>query len=437
MNLWRVENGALRLRFHSAQSRVMQSTRRFVFMIAGSQSGKTTFGPWWLYREIYGGGGYDGHGAGDYLAVTATYDLFKLKMLPVTLETFIHLTRSGRYWSGVKIIELRDPVTGKFWATRADDPMWGRIILRSAQSPGGLEAATAKAAWLDECGQDAFSLEAWEAVLRRVSLTRGRVLGTTTPYNLGWLKTEVHDEWRDGNENFDVVQFASNVNPSFPKEEFSDAWRRTAAWKFDMFYRGIFARPANLIYIDFDVEKHRVDDFAIPQHWPRYVGIDFGAVHTALIWLAEDVDTGIFYLYKESLEGNLTTKEHAARALEQARGVTVRRWSGGSGSEKQERMDWASHGVRVMPPVVNDVETGIDRVIQLIREDRLRVFRSCKGTLDEFGTYSRDIDKAGETTEEIRDKRKFHRMDALRYVVQSLPVFMRYAASAYAGRSGG
>jgi len=65
-----------RINYHPGQTRAMESKARFPFIIAGSQSGKTCFGPWWLNREI------EACGAGDYLAVAPTYDMFKLKMLP-------------------------------------------------------------------------------------------------------------------------------------------------------------------------------------------------------------------------------------------------------------------------------------------------------------------------------------------------------------------
>ncbi|MBU2685550.1 MAG: hypothetical protein KKF27_20105, partial [Gammaproteobacteria bacterium] len=117
-------------------------------MLSGKQGGKTSFAPWWLWREIQHP---ERGGSGDYIAATSTYDLFKLKMLPELRICFEQILGVGRYWSGDRIIELRDPDTGRFWAKRADDPMWGRVVLRSAQASGGLEAATAKAAWLDEC----------------------------------------------------------------------------------------------------------------------------------------------------------------------------------------------------------------------------------------------------------------------------------------------
>lgn len=414
MQLWRIEDGTLRLSFHPAQSACWQSTRRFTAFIAGTQSGKTSYGPWHLWKWVrqYGGG--------DYIAATASYDLFKLKMLPETLNTFEHVLRIGRYWAGDGVIELQDPTTGRFLANRGDDPMWGRIILRSAQAEGGLESASARGAWLDEAGQDGFGLGAWEAVLRRLSLSQGPVLITTTPYNLGWLKSQVYDRWRAGDPDYLVVQADSTVNPAFPQAELERARRDLPTWKFNMFYRGQFGRPAGMIYGDFDETLHIVDDFPLSREWPRYVGLDFGANNTALVWLAHDTERDAFYLYRESLEGGKTTPQHAAQARAHAATERVVWWCGGARSEVQYRRDWTAAGVSVVESPIVDVEAGIDRVVQLIKQQRLYVFRSCVGVLDELGRYSRVVDESGQATEKIKDKETFHRLDALRYVVGRL-----------------
>lgn len=414
MKLWRIENGRLTLALHEAQARCWRSTRRFVFFIAGTQSGKTSFGPWWLWNET------NRCGAGDYIAATSSYDLFKLKMLPEIRDVFEHQLGIGRYWAGDKVLELRDPQTGQFRARVADDPMYARIILRSAQSKGGLESATAKAAWLDEVGQDEFDLEAWEAVQRRLSLSRGRVLGTTTPYNLGWLKTEVYDRWRAGDTDFDVVQASSTINPAFPPEEYSSVKAKMATWKFAMFYDGLLTRPAGLIYGDYSEAVHMVAPFEIPAEWPRYVGYDFGGVNLATVWLAEDVARRALYLYRETLDGGKTTGEHARAALGHAKTERVVLWMGGAGSEDQQRRDFTAEGVPIQEPPIADVEAGIDRVIALLKQKRLFVFETCKGTRDELGSYRRKTDAQGQPTDEIQDKRKYHRLDALRYIVSGL-----------------
>ena len=239
-------DGRARFKLHRGQAKAWRARERFVFVIAGTQSGKTSFVPLWLDREIRE------KGQGDYLAVTASYDMFKLKFLPEMRRYFVGMLG----WS-------EDKSDRVFWQT-VKPGIFNRIILRSASSEGGLESATIKAAVLDECGQDDFRITAWEAVQRRLSLSRGRALGTTTPYNLGWLKQQVYDRWRGGDPDYSVVQFRSIDNPAFPRAEYDRAKATLPAWKFQMFYNGQFSRPAGLIYEDFDEAVHKIPRFSIP-----------------------------------------------------------------------------------------------------------------------------------------------------------------------------
>ena len=403
-SLWEVVGDDLRCYFHPGQMQVWDSNRRFLFMIAGTQGGKTSFGPLWLRREM------QKKGPGDYLGVTASFPLLKLKMLPEFLKLFHWTLRLGRWYAADKLYELRDG---------------SRVIFGSATNPESLESATAKAAWCDEVGQDQFRLDSWQAVRRRLSLHEGRALCATTVYNRGWLKHEIYDKWRAGDAELEVIQFPSTMNPLFPQREFDRAHETMPAWKFNMFYRGQFDRPEGLIYSAFnDAYRedggHKVHSFDIPPEWPRDVGIDFGAVNTAILWIAYDPMVKVYYLYRETLEGGKTTKEHARAALSIAKYVNMQTWHGGSKSETQQRMDWQNEGVPVRGPNIADVEAGIDRVIGLFKERRLFIFDSCVGTLDELGTYSREINDNGETTDKIKDKESFHRLDALRYVVGGL-----------------
>lgn len=416
MNLWKIENGKLILDQHLGQSQAWESLRRFIFILAGTQSGKTSWLGWWLWRETLRTASPDGNN--DYLAVTASYDLFKLKFLPEIRNVFEHVLRIGKYWAGERIIELKDPDKG-FWAKRADDPMWGRIILRSAASPAGLESATVKAAILDEAGQDEFTLETWEAVLRRLSLSQGRVCAATTLYNLGWIKGEIYDAWRNGDSDIDVIQFASVQNPAFPKAEFERARNKMQDWRFAMFYLGQYAKPAGLIYSAFE-DSMLVDAFPIPDHWERVIGVDFGGANTATLWLAGDPDMEKWYAYRETLEGDKSTQEHVNSHLEYLQAAnpgasiyyTV---VGGAGSETQYRMDWTFAGLPVLEPPIKEVENGIDKVTELMKTDRFRVFRTLSGLRDELGSYRRKLDESGNPTEEILNKRAYHRLDALRY----------------------
>lgn len=392
------ENGKLSLHLHPGQTKAWDSDKRFIFVIAGTQGGKTSFGPWWLWREI------ETCGEGDYLVVTANYDLFKLKLLPEMQKVF------GGVLDGWEHVKIDKTLYSKDRKTR--------IILRSADAEGGLESATAKAAWLDECGQDKFKVSAWEAVQRRLSLAQGRVLATTTVYNMGWLKTQVFDRWTKGDGDYQVIRFKSIQNPAFPLDEYNRAKATLPDWKFQMFYNGNFTRPAGMIYSNFDTTNHVVPEFDVPKEWPRYVGIDFGAVNTALVWLAYNIDKDCYYLYRETLQGDMTTSEHAKTALRH--GEKVITWAGGAKSEKQQRMDWQHSGVPIREPLVSDVESGIDGVIDILKKYRMFVFDTCTGIIDEFGTYSRELDEMGQPTEKIKNKSDYHRLDALRYIVANV-----------------
>lgn len=415
MNLYDVDKtGNLTLNLHRGQAQAWQSQRRFIAVLAGTQGGKTSYGPWWLYKEIYGWDAQPGLGAGDYLAVTASYDLFKLKMLPELKAVFVDLLGMARYWAGDKVLELKNPETGEFEASRSDDPMWGRIILRSAAADGGLESSTAKAAWIDEAGMDEFTVEIWEAVQRRLSLNQGRVLFTTTVYNLGWLKTEIYDSWVDGDRDIEIVQFASTMNPAFPKAEYERQKKKMPTWRFEMFYDGKFTKPAGLIYHDFE-DTMLVDPFSIPNEWRRVVGVDFGGANTSFLWLAEDPKTAIWYAYDSTLDGYKTTNEHADEAKSKAAGLEQVIAVGGAPSEIQPRADFGAAGFHIFAPTVKDVESGIDRVTSLIKTGHFRLFRTLTGVRDELGTYRRKLDTTGEATETIMDKRTFHRLDCLRY----------------------
>lgn len=414
----------LKLGFHAGQQCAWDSAFQYTYILAGTQSGKTSFGPWWLWREIYDELDPQGRptpwgwgkGGGDYLAVTSTYDLFKLKLLPELRMIFEKVLGLGRYWAGVKVIELRDPSTGRFWAKNADDPMWGRIILRSAQSKGGLESSTAKAAWLDECGQPEFGLDAYEAVLRRLSLARGRILGTTTLYQLGWLKTQVYDKARAGHPSYRIIQFPSYVNPLFSKEEYEAAAERLPLWKLLMFYRGEFSRPAGLIYDVWNEEEMVIPWFEIDPEWPVYGGFDPGNVAAGALRVVHNPDTDIYYITDEYLQGGKTAKEHA-RSLKD---WNCQRLWGGAPGENQWRLELGAGGLLVEPPLTTEVELGINCVYGLNKKKQVYVFDTCKRYIDMKTTYSRKLDASGEPTEEIKDKSKYHLLDVERYIFGSL-----------------
>ncbi len=390
--------------FHEGQEQAWDSVKRFTLVLAGTQSGKTVLGPLWLHREI------SRRGPGDYMVITPTYPLLNLKALTEFKAHFQHRLGLGEYSSSTRVFTYHDGSV--------------RVLFGYASDPDSLEAATARAAWLDECGQKKFRLGSWEAIQRRLSIHQGRALLTTTPYDLGWLKQRLYDPWEASGRNhpdIDVIGFSSLANPAFPRVEFERAQRELPRWRFDLFYRGVFTRPAGLIYDCFDPKRHTCPRFVIPSGWLRFLGLDFGGQNTAGVFFAEDPKNGRLYAYREYGPcGGLTAAGHVAALLKGEPGLPVA--AGGSGSEQQWRDEFAAAGLPVHEPDVGDVEVGINRVYGAIAAGRLVVFSDLARLLDELGSYSRVVDDAGDPTEAIESKSEYHLLDACRYIIPSVVV---------------
>lgn len=409
------DDGTLRWHFHPGQLRAWDATQRYVLVLAGTQSGKTSFAPPWLLREI------QQRGPGDYLVATPTFPLLELKALPEFRWLFEQTMNLGSYVSSpVRKFTFSAEGAERLFGYRPNVPTV--VYFGHAQDPDSLESATYKGAWLDEAGQKKFRRASWEAINRRLSINRGRVLLTTTPYDLGWLKTELFDPWVSAGQNHPqiaVINFRSCDNPAFPQEEYDEQRDKLPVWKFRMFYDGRFERPAGMIYDCFDETVHVVPRFEVPEAWPRFQGADFGGVNTAALFLAAECDdkgqrTGRYFAYREYLAGGRTAKEHAA-AWRKGEPRTPK-CIGGAKSEGQWRKEFAAASYPIYEPDVPDVDVGINRVYAGLKTERLLIMDHLTGTREQMRTYSRELDDKGEPTEKIEDKETFHYLDALRYV---------------------
>lgn len=424
------KNKVVHAYLHEGQMQAWNSSKRFVFVLSGKQSGKTIYIPLPLLRWILQ------YGAGDYLVVSATNDLFIAKMLPLLKQFFVNDMGIARYWPGDRLFELCDPATGQFGATKSQDheKMWGRIILRTAESEEGMQSFSAKAAVMDEAG--IYDERVWKDVRARVSVAGGPVLATTSLYDVtGWLKSQVYDLWLNDDPEIDVVTFISTVNPAFKKEEFESLRRTMTEYQFAMDFMAKFGRPPAGIYENF-VDKlredggHKVKRFAIPKDWPRAVSIDPGIVSPGKTWYAHDPQSDVWYCYrtekgtrredaKELRVDDLKRRDAVVHAkddiaLAAAQGERVIWWAIGNKGEKYWRGDYKKAGaLGVREPDITDVEEGIDRGYQLFGQFRVYFFDDLYELIDETIRYSREI-KNGEVTKNIKDKSTFHLIDSYR-----------------------
>jgi hypothetical protein len=361
-----------RVNFHLGQDRVWLDEARIVCLLCGAQYGKTEMGPIWLYREMCQ------HGAGDYLAITATFPLLRNTMLKKMLFYFHEVLKWGDWKAGEKVFESYEKEHGA--------PLQ-RIIVGSATSPESLESATAKAAWLDEAGQHQFTREAWEAINRRLTISQGRILITTTPYEFNWFKTEIYDRWKSGDLTISVIQGDSKDNPAFPIEEYERQRTLLPLWKFNMFYRGQFEKPAGLIYDTFDTETRIIPRMHLPLEWPRYVGHDFGPNNTAAVWFALS-PAGDLFAYRTYHAGGLSHFDHVQKWIKMSEGETILKRVGGAIAEDGQREACAAAGWPISKPRERSVEAGIKAAYAWYQQGKIYIFNDLTEYTDELASYS-------------------------------------------------
>jgi hypothetical protein len=439
------EYGVHFVHLHAGQWPVAQSKARFVAAIAGSQSGKTTLGPWWLLREM------QDRGPGNYMLVAGTFTLLGMQAVPTlkhALETVLGLgTVIGGSHGEFRVSEEGHR---KIWPDgRPYEPT--RIVFGYAANPNSLESITAKAAWLDECGAQEFKQESYEAIQARLSINRGRILFTSTPYVWNWFKYDVYDRAErnrnaarnelppnPADEGYESFNYESRQNPVFPMEEWERQKLVLPGWKFDSRYRGVFTRPAGAIYDCFDELIHKLPgkDFALPEGWPIYCGLDFGAPHFRATFLYQNMSE-VPGVYKPGEKPKLTgTNQYVAfaeyapeeskkladhvAAMRKIIGKNPDYCVGGSKSEGQWRSELAAAGWPTSPPDQSDVEIGIGRVYALLANEppQLYIMDTCPKLLEEIERYSRPVDEDGNALEGIVDKDMFHSCDSLRYICQ-------------------
>lgn len=158
-----------------------------------------------------------------------------------------------------------------------------------------------------------------------------------------------------------------------------------------------------------------VDDFPIPDHWPRAYGMDVGWNRTAVPWGAWDRDNDVLYLYAEHYRGQAEPSIHAEAVKARGDwipGVLDPAARGRSQRDGEQLMqNYVDLGLD-LETAFNGVESGIYEVWQRLSTGRMKVFKSMSNWRAEYRLYRRD--EKGHIV-----KANDHLMDGTRYLVMS------------------
>lgn len=358
---------------------------QFGAAIGGVQSGKTFLGSVWAGKKINEFPDKDG------AIIAPTYKILQQSTLVKFFSQFPQLRKYYKEQKGV--VEL---------------PTGGKVFVRSADQPLGLEGMTLHWIWADEAGQ--MTRLAWTVMRSRVARTGGQILLTTTPYDLGWLYLDFFLPWqRKEDLQLSVFTWKSTDNPDFPKDFYEAEARRLSTEEFARRYEGAFTKMEGLVY---DLPPEQIIEPREINAKDIICGLDFGFTNpTAGAVIKIDNDNN-FYLVNDDIYNTGLTQDEVEDKLKEVQGKTSFRQLYPDPAEPDRIAALRKHGFYVKT-VDKNVQLGIDRVRELIRKKQLFVFNTCKNALDEFNYYHYDPDKPKEEPVKERD----HIMDALRYAI--------------------
>jgi phage terminase large subunit len=385
---------------HDKQLQAFESQKQFTLAVAGVRGGKTFVGAVWAGDKIM-------NVAGDGLITAPDFQTLR----DATLATFFQQFPKWRkfYKEQKHVIEF---------------PSGKKIFLRSMDDPLSAEGLTVAWVWGDEAGK--YKILAWHSLRSRVSLTKGPIFLTTTPYNMGWLYTDFFKIWEKGEDvDYNVVQWDSVDNPYFPKEVFEAEKKRLSKQEFDRRYRGHFARMQGLVY---NIEPSYYVD-VLPERADMTIGgIDWGWAHNAAL-LVVKLYQGVFTLSAEWYQVHKTTPQIIEAAIQMQNTYGVNRWYADSANPEKIAEANYNTGLHVLgyEKKKDSLTAGIDHIRSLFLDRRLFIIRGLQSTTEEFDLYQYPEQKSNGPIKDEPIAMNNHLMDAMRYAIMGYQPARRVA----------
>lgn len=278
--------------------------------------------------------------------------------------------------------------------------------------------------WFDEEPPE----DIYEECRMRVLDRKGEIWGTMTPLKgLTWVYDEIYLNKHNSNEVWhEEMEWADN--PYLDKNEVAELSSSLTEDSINSRRFGKFNVECGLVYPEFQESIHVIEPFDVPFDWQDTFSIDPGLNNPlSCHFYATDYD-GNVYVVGEWYERGRDIDYHTKKIFELAKRLN---WHYDSAGRLRGIIDSAStqrtlqsmksvaelfydNGILLNTKVNKDVFTGISRVKEYLKNNKLFIFRTCPNMIREIKSYWW---KDGDSVRKVDD----HAMDDLRYYIMSKP----------------
>lgn len=252
----------------------------------------------------------------------------------------------------------------------------------------------------------------WYDVIRpTLTDTKGEVLFISTPKGFNHFYDLYNLELKD--TDFKSFHFTSYDNPHLDPAELDKSRAEMPEDSFAQEFLADFRKTEGLVYKEFDRSRHLFGDDDGPIKIAEYTaGIDFGFNHPcAVIHVKRDTD-GVFWVTDEWVR----TKRTEVQIAEYVSTCKFNRIYPDPENPSAIQV-LNDYGLPVMEVVKGkgSVQTGINKVRELFKQNRLRIHKSCINLINELETYSYKDKDGAQYEPENPIKEHDDALDSLRY----------------------
>ena len=289
------------------------------------------------------------------------------------------------------------------------------IVLRGWESIENLRGQAFDFLCLDEVAMMKGFWTNWREVLRPTLTDRkGQALFASTPKGFNHFYDLCNQELTD--EEFKSFHFSSWDNPHLPQEELEKAKASLPDDIFAQEYEASFQKTQGLVYKEFNRSIHLYEN--LPKGaYQSLGGVDFGYRNPAATlhgkWTGEELFIDNEWYKRERNDAQIA--EYVANCKFD---------SVYPDPENQGAIDELNRknvNVREVIKGPGSVKQGINMIREMLKNGKLHINKRCVNLISEFEMYSYDDDKGDRNEQENPIKAYDHALDALRYIVLSLP----------------
>ena len=323
---------------------------------------------------------------------------------------------------------LQDILPDAIIKKKNESELWVELINNSRISLKGCDNEDSLVGvGLDFIVPDEYALykpHVWPKILRPMLTDRqGGALFIGTPRG----KNAFYDLYLRGQRNekdWASWQHPTSANPFIALEEIEEAKKTLPERVFNQEYLARFEDFVGLVYPEFH-SSHIVEPYHIPAIYPRIGAIDPAISGTTGVLKAALDEDGNMIVYSEYYERDKRVSEVCHEIQEDNIKWLIDPSSQAKSQRKEGKLfslydEYGDYGIFPIP-AENDVESGINRVGEWFKKDRIKIFSSCKHLIWELERYHWSEER--ETVAGILKPRPYkkddHLCDDLKYLVAS------------------